>query len=109
MIYTVESYGDGIREQDSTTTKTVETYTTFTNYNQIFTICLCCILATGIYGYIKKESQCLIEKVYICTCIKQDFNGERLSIVGDCNLILKDEHLLHSMGLIDEKYWKKYE
>ena len=42
-------------------------------------------------------------------CIKQDFNDERLSIVGDCNLILKDEHLLHSMGLIDEKYWKKYE
>ena len=35
-------------------------------------------------------------------CIKQDFNDERLSIVGDCNLILKDEHLLHSMGLIDE-------
>ena len=42
-------------------------------------------------------------------CVKQDFNDERLSIVGDCNLILKDEHLLHSMGLIDEKYWKKYE
>ena len=42
-------------------------------------------------------------------CIKQDFNDERLSIVGDCNLILKDEYLLHSMGLIDEKYWKKYE
>jgi len=42
-------------------------------------------------------------------CIKTDFNGERLAIVGDCNLILKDEYLLHSMGLIDEKYWKKYE
>ena len=42
-------------------------------------------------------------------CIKMDFQGERLAIVGDCNLILKDEHLLHSMGLIDEKYWKKYE
>jgi len=42
-------------------------------------------------------------------CVKKDFTGERLSIVGDCNLILKDEHLLHSMGLIDEKYWKKYE
>ncbi len=42
-------------------------------------------------------------------CIKQGFNDERLSIVGDCNLILKEEHLLHSMGLIDEKYWKKYE
>ena len=41
-------------------------------------------------------------------CIKTDFNGERLSIVGDVNLILKDEYLLHSMGLIDEKYWKKY-
>ena len=42
-------------------------------------------------------------------CIKTDFTGERLSIVGDVNLILKDEYLLHSMGLIDEKYWKKYE
>tara|TARA_B100000945_G_scaffold231622_1_gene187972 strand:+ start:522 stop:1220 length:699 start_codon:yes stop_codon:yes gene_type:complete len=42
-------------------------------------------------------------------CIKTDFTGERLSIVGDVNLILKDEFLLHSMGLIDEKYWKKYE
>ena len=41
-------------------------------------------------------------------CIKTDFNGERLSIVGDVNLILKEEYLLHSMGLIDEKYWKKY-
>ena len=42
-------------------------------------------------------------------CIKKDFNEERLSIVGDVNLILKEEHLLHSMGLIDEKFWKKYE
>ena len=41
-------------------------------------------------------------------CINPEFNGERLSIVGDVNLILQDEHLLHSMGLIDEKYWKKY-
>ena len=31
-----------------------------------------------------------------------------LTIVGDVNLILKEEYLLHSMGLIDEKYWKKY-
>ena len=30
-------------------------------------------------------------------------------IVGDVNLILKEEYVLHSMGLIDEKYWKKYE
>ena len=42
-------------------------------------------------------------------CIKTDFDGERLSIVGDVNLILKEEYLLHSMGLIDEKFWKKYE
>ena len=41
-------------------------------------------------------------------CVKTNFNGERLSIVGDVNLILKEEYLLHSMGLIDEKYWKKY-
>ena len=42
-------------------------------------------------------------------CINKNFNEERLSIVGDVNLILKEEHMLHSMGLIDEKYWKKYD
>ena len=41
--------------------------------------------------------------------IDKNFKGERLALVGDVNLILKEEHFLHSMGLIDEKFWTKYE
>ena len=41
--------------------------------------------------------------------VDDDFCDERLSIVGDVNLLLKEEYLLHSMGLIDEKYWRKFE
>ena len=41
--------------------------------------------------------------------IDENFNDERLAIVGDVNLILKEEFLHHSMGLIDEKYWMKFE
>ena len=40
--------------------------------------------------------------------IDNNFNQERLCIVGDINLILKEQYLHHSMGLIDEKYWKKF-
>ena len=41
--------------------------------------------------------------------IDPNFNDERLAIVGDVNLILKEQYLHHSMGLIDEKYWMKFE
>ena len=34
--------------------------------------------------------------------IDENFNDERLAIVGDVNLILKEQYLHHSMGLIDE-------
>lgn len=37
-----------------------------------------------------------------------EFEGERLAIVGDITLILKEEHLSYSMGYIDPKYWKTY-
>jgi len=37
-----------------------------------------------------------------------DFEGERLSIVGDITLMLKEDQLNFSMGYIDNKYWKKY-
>ena len=40
--------------------------------------------------------------------IYNTFNQERLAIVGDITLMLKEEHLHYSMGYIDEKYWKKY-
>ena len=40
--------------------------------------------------------------------VDDNFNQERLCIVGDINLILKEQYLHHSMGLIDEKYWKKF-
>jgi len=37
-----------------------------------------------------------------------DFTGERLGIVGDITLMLKEDQLNFSMGYIDNKYWKKY-
>lgn len=44
-----------------------------------------------------------------CTSsISESFCGERLSIVGDITLILKEEYLSYSMGYIDPKYWKIY-
>jgi hypothetical protein len=40
--------------------------------------------------------------------MNQNFNNERLAIVGDVSLILKEEHLSYSMGYINQKYWKTY-
>jgi hypothetical protein len=37
-----------------------------------------------------------------------NFEGERLAIVGDVSLVLKEDQLHYSMGYIDQKYWKKY-
>lgn len=37
-----------------------------------------------------------------------NFKGERLALVGDVTLILKEDHLSHSMGYIDPQYWKTY-
>ena len=37
-----------------------------------------------------------------------DFKGQRLGIVGDITLMLKEDQLNFSMGYIDNKYWKKY-
>ena len=37
-----------------------------------------------------------------------EFEGERLAIVGDITLMLKEDQLHYSMGYIDNKYWKKY-
>jgi len=41
--------------------------------------------------------------------VSQDFNGERLAIVGDLTLILKKEYLHYTNGYVDQKYWRKYE
>lgn len=41
--------------------------------------------------------------------IDGDFDGERLSIVGDIVLILKEKELSLSMGYLDSRYWKIYE
>ena len=44
-----------------------------------------------------------------CTqCVDKSFDDERLAIVGDITLILKEDQLQYSMGYIDQKYWKKY-
>lgn len=37
-----------------------------------------------------------------------NFEGERLGIVGDITLMLKEDQLHYSMGYIDNKYWVKY-
>jgi hypothetical protein len=37
-----------------------------------------------------------------------DLKDERLAIVGDITLMLKEEYLSYSMGYIDSKFWKKY-
>ena len=36
------------------------------------------------------------------------FEGERLGIVGDITLMLKEDQIHYSMGYIDNKYWVKY-
>jgi hypothetical protein len=38
----------------------------------------------------------------------ENFEGERLAIVGDAILILKEEYLSFSTGFIDKKFWKKF-
>ena len=44
-----------------------------------------------------------------CTqCVDKSFDDERLAIVGDMTLTLKEDQLQYSMGYIDQKYWKKY-
>jgi uncharacterized protein (TIGR02466 family) len=37
-----------------------------------------------------------------------DFDGERLAIVGDITLVLKEKELSLSMGYLDPQYWKIY-
>ena len=44
-----------------------------------------------------------------CTqCVDKSFDDERLAIVGEITLPLKEDQLQYSMGYIDQKYWKKY-
>ena len=44
-----------------------------------------------------------------CTqCVDKSFDDERLAIVGDITLTLKEDQLQYSMGYIDQNYWKKY-
>ena len=41
-----------------------------------------------------------------CTqCVDKSFDDERLAIVGDITLTLKEDQLQYSMGYIDQKYW----
>lgn len=42
------------------------------------------------------------------SAMSSDFEGERLAIIGDVTLVLKEEYLSHSMGYISQKYWKTY-
>jgi hypothetical protein len=39
----------------------------------------------------------------------ENFTGERLAIVGDIVLTLKEDRpMVHSMGFVDPRYWKQY-
>lgn len=40
--------------------------------------------------------------------VNENFNQERLAIVGDVTLTLKEDELTYSMGYIDPKYWKVF-
>ena len=40
--------------------------------------------------------------------VVSDFKGERLAIVGDITLILKEEHLQFTNGYVDQKYWRQF-
>ena len=40
--------------------------------------------------------------------VVSDFKGERLAIVGDITLILKEEHLHFTNGYVDQKYWRQF-
>ena len=41
--------------------------------------------------------------------IDKNFTGERLAIVGDIVLTLKEDRpMIHSMGFVDPRYWKQY-
>lgn len=45
-----------------------------------------------------------------CTEHNDDgFIGERIAIVGDITLVLKEEYLKYSTGYINPKYWKVYQ
>ena len=40
--------------------------------------------------------------------VAPDFKGERLAIVGDITLILKEEHLHFTNGYVSQKYWRQF-
>ena len=40
--------------------------------------------------------------------VVSDFKGERLAIVGDITLILKEEYLHFTNGYVDQKYWRQF-
>ena len=46
--------------------------------------------------------------IHSTSAMDSNFKGERLAIVGDITLVLKEEYLSYSMGYIDQKYWKTY-
>lgn len=46
--------------------------------------------------------------IHSTSAMTSDFTGERLAIVGDITLVLKEEYLSYSMGYINPKYWKTY-
>jgi len=64
-----------------------------------------------IFGLTPFEGNLVLFPSKIPHCTKsacEYFKGERLAIVGDITLVLKEEYLSYSYGYINEKYWKKF-
>ena len=40
--------------------------------------------------------------------IVSNLNGDRLAIIGDITLILKEEYLRYTNGYVDQKYWRQF-
>jgi uncharacterized protein (TIGR02466 family) len=79
-----------------------EEFNMFREYNQ---------LTAEVFYLMPKEGNLVLfpSKLPHSTKSKSNtFEGERLAIVGDITLVLKEEYLSFSSGYIHEKYWKKY-
>ena len=65
----------------------------------------------NIFYMVPKEGNIVIfpsKTVHSTKSISENFNDERLAIVGDIVLVLKEEYLSFSHGFITQKFWKKY-
>ena len=62
--------------------------------------------------FLHPEEGCIVcfpsSVVHGTESVVSDFKGERLAIVGDITLMLKEEYLHFCNGYIDQKYWRQF-